>query len=42
MTDGVRVTGAEFETWSAWAVEIREKAVAGEVEFEEYQRAVKE
>ena len=30
------VTFAEFEEWSRFASEIRDKALAGEVEFEKY------
>ena len=31
-----KMTNAEFEEWGRYAIELREKAVAGEIEFAEY------
>ena len=36
-----KMTTAEFERWSAWAVEIRTKAENGEIEFEEYRAEIR-
>ncbi|MCL2083012.1 MAG: DUF6076 domain-containing protein [Oscillospiraceae bacterium] len=36
-----KMTVPEFEKWSAYAIELRDKAVNGELEFEEFERLVK-
>lgn len=37
-----KMTTAEFEQWSRYAVELREKALAGELDLEEYIRIIKQ
>ena len=37
-----KMTTAEFEQWSRYAVELREKALAGELELEEYIKIIKQ
>ena len=36
-----KMTIAEFEKWGRFAIELREKAIAGEIEFGEYERLIK-
>ena len=36
-----KMTVAEFEQWSRYAVELREQASKGEVEFEKYREEIK-
>lgn len=36
-----KMTVAEFEQWSAWAVELRTQAESGGLEFEEYEGKIK-
>ena len=37
-----KMTTAEFEQWSRYAVELREKALAGEMDLEEYTKRIKQ
>ena len=36
-----KMTTAEFEQWSRYAVELREDAIAGKIEQAEYERVLK-
>jgi len=36
-----KMTVSEFEQWSAYAIELREKAIKNEMKFEEYQGLIK-
>jgi len=36
-----KMTNAEFEKWGTYAIELREKTIAGELASEEYERAIK-
>lgn len=36
-----KMTVAEFEQWSAWAVELRTRAENGEIDFESYQKEIR-
>ena len=36
-----KMTKSEFRTWSDWAVEYRDKAIAGKVKIEEYEKKIK-
>ncbi len=36
-----KMTAAEFERWSRYAVELRSKAGSGELEFEAYLKEIK-
>ncbi|MDL2259099.1 DUF6076 domain-containing protein [Eubacteriales bacterium OttesenSCG-928-K08] len=36
-----KMTNAEFEKWGVYAIKLREKAIAGEMEFIEYERLLK-
>ena len=36
-----KMTNAEFEQWGTYAIELREKMLAGGLAFEEYMRLLK-
>ena len=36
-----KMTNAEFEAWGRYAIELREKTIAGEIGFVEYERLLK-
>jgi hypothetical protein len=35
------MTKSEFAEWGEWAIEMREKALKGEIPFDEYERELK-
>ena len=36
-----KMTKSEFSDWGEWAIALREKALKGEIPFDEYEQAIK-